>query len=447
MEWSDRLVRRARLAVQGTIDAAVAALRSNSHLAANLAGGTHHAMFDAGEGYCTLNDVAVAARLVQRDFGVGRILVIDLDVHHGNGTSSIFTGDPSVYTFSMHGEKNFPLKKPPSSCDVALPDGISDSAYLERLAEYLPLVIERAQAELVFYLAGVDVAKGDRFGRLALSEHGIALRDRMVVQEVAGRRVPLCLTLSGGYATGDDGRTSSERTAALHAIAHREVAAFLARRLLAHQREMPEALVCCAAARLSTSDAYPARRATRERSSMTAREKSALAMAISAFFRCRARRRSSATAATSCGLSDMGEPHVSDSSSRASRTSSMKSSLESAGFWLAWRWERSMVELLSSTVGIPRGVGERMRRKNAQIARDRRCTTRTTRTPRTNVATVTARRLAWAQARRGAFRFFGHSLGSECRRSCGRGRAGIVGRSSNPRLQGDRHARSHPALV
>ena len=230
MEWSDRLVRRARLAVQGTIDAAVAALRSNSHLAANLAGGTHHAMFDAGEGYCTLNDVAVAARLVQRDFGVGRILVIDLDVHHGNGTSSIFTGDPSVYTFSMHGEKNFPLKKPPSSCDVSLPDGISDSAYLERLAEYLQLVIERAQAELVFYLSGVDVAKGDRFGRLALSEHGIALRDRMVVQEVAGRRVPLCLTLSGGYATGDDGRTSSERTAALHAIAHREVAAFLARR-------------------------------------------------------------------------------------------------------------------------------------------------------------------------------------------------------------------------
>ena len=111
MQWSDRLVRRARLAVQGTIDAAESALRGRDRLAANLAGGTHHALRDAGEGYCTLNDVAVAVRFMQREYGVGRVLVVDLDVHHGNGTAAIFTGDPSVFTFSMHGAKNFPLKK------------------------------------------------------------------------------------------------------------------------------------------------------------------------------------------------------------------------------------------------------------------------------------------------------------------------------------------------
>ena len=229
MEWSPRLVRRARLAVQGTIDAALAALRVRSRMAANLAGGTHHALRDAGEGYCTLNDVAVTARILQRERGLGRILVIDLDVHHGNGTAAIFAGDPSVFTFSMHGAKNFPLKKPPSTLDVPLPDGMQDDAYLATLAEHLPRVLEAARADLAFYLAGVDVASGDRFGRLALTEQGIAARDRMVIQEVAGRGIPLCLTLSGGYATGTDGRTSSERTAELHAIAHREACGVLSR--------------------------------------------------------------------------------------------------------------------------------------------------------------------------------------------------------------------------
>ena len=229
MEWSPRLVRRARLAVQGTIDAAVAALRGRGRLAANLAGGTHHALRDAGEGYCTLNDVAVAARFLQREYGVERILVVDLDVHHGNGTASIFAGDPAVFTFSMHGAKNFPLKKPPSSLDVPLADGLGDEAYLATLAEHLPRAIDAAGPQFAFYLGGVDVAAGDRFGRLALTEMGIAARDRMVLDQVAGRGIPLCLTLSGGYATGDDGRTSSERTAALHAITHREAVAFLSR--------------------------------------------------------------------------------------------------------------------------------------------------------------------------------------------------------------------------
>lgn len=220
MEWSPRLVRRARLAVQGTIDAARAAHRSRMRLAANLAGGTHHAMRDAGEGYCTLNDVAVAARVMQRDFGV-RALVVDLDVHHGNGTASIFAGVDGVYTFSMHGERNFPLRKPPSSLDVPLPDGMGDEAYLEALATHLPRAVEEARADIAFFLAGVDVAQGDRFGRLALSEDGIAARDRMVLEQVWKRGIATCLLLSGGYALGADGKTSSQRTAELHAITHR----------------------------------------------------------------------------------------------------------------------------------------------------------------------------------------------------------------------------------
>lgn len=229
MQWSDRLVRRARLAVQGTIDAAEAALRGRDRLAANLAGGTHHALRDAGEGYCTLNDVAVAVRFMQREYGVGRVLVVDLDVHHGNGTAAIFAGDPSVFTFSMHGAKNFPLKKPPSSLDVPLPDGLGDDDYLATLEEHLPRAVECANADIAFYLAGVDVAKGDRFGRLALSEAGIAMRDRLVLERVWGQGIATCMTLSGGYATGVDGRTSSQRTAELHAIAHREANAALRR--------------------------------------------------------------------------------------------------------------------------------------------------------------------------------------------------------------------------
>lgn len=230
MEWSPQLVRRARLAVQGTIDASVAACMNRNRLAANLAGGTHHAMRDIGEGYCTLNDVAVAARWLQREGLARRILVVDLDVHHGNGTASIFAGDPSVFTFSMHGERNFPLKKPPSSLDVPLDDGLEDDAYLSMLAKFLPEAIERAEADLAFYLAGVDVAKGDRFGRLALTDGGIAARDSLALELVWRGGIPTCMLLSGGYALGSDGKTSSQRTAERHAIAHRVVARMLAQR-------------------------------------------------------------------------------------------------------------------------------------------------------------------------------------------------------------------------
>lgn len=227
MDWSPQLVRRARLAVQGTIDASHAALRNATRLAANLAGGTHHAMRDVGEGYCTLNDVAVAARHLQQEGLVRRVLVVDLDVHHGNGTASIFTGDQTVFTFSIHGERNFPLRKPPSSLDVPLEDGIEDDGYLAALAKYLPTALDRASPDIAFYLAGVDVAKGDRFGRLALTEAGIARRDALVLETVWKTGVPTCLVLSGGYALGTDGRTSSERTAELHAITHRVAVKFL----------------------------------------------------------------------------------------------------------------------------------------------------------------------------------------------------------------------------
>ena len=227
MEWSLRLVRRARLAVQGTIDASIAALRGPTRLSANLAGGTHHAMRDLGEGYCTLNDCAVATRELQRAHGVERVLIVDLDVHHGNGNAAIFAGDPSVYTFSMHGEKNFPLKKPPSTRDVPLSDGLRDDEYLDILARHLPAVLDEARADLAFYLAGVDVAQGDRFGRLALSHDGIARRDRMVLEALVARGIPTCMVLSGGYALGVDGKTSSQRTAELHAISHRVAAEVL----------------------------------------------------------------------------------------------------------------------------------------------------------------------------------------------------------------------------
>jgi acetoin utilization deacetylase AcuC-like enzyme len=153
---------------------------------------------------------------------VERVLILDCDVHQGNGTAEIFANDPTVFTMSIHGARNFPLRKVPGSLDVPLEDGTGDDEYLSLLAEHLPQAVERAQPDLAFYLAGVDVAKGDRFGRLSLTERGIALRDRFVLQEVWAKGVATCLTLSGGYATGADGRTSSERTAELHAIAHRE---------------------------------------------------------------------------------------------------------------------------------------------------------------------------------------------------------------------------------
>lgn len=219
LPWSERLVRRSRIAVQGTINAALMALEDG--IAANLAGGTHHAMPGHGEGFCVLNDVAVAIRTLHRAGWLRRACVIDLDVHQGNGTAHVFAEAPHVTTFSMHGAKNFPFRKPPSTLDVGLPDGTGDAEYLAALRTHLPNVLGRADADLVFYLAGVDVREGDRYGRLSLTRAGMFERDATVIEAVCARDTPLVLLLSGGYAE------TPEATADLHAITHRAAASVL----------------------------------------------------------------------------------------------------------------------------------------------------------------------------------------------------------------------------
>ena len=229
LPWSAALVRRSVLAVQGTINAASMALTDG--VAGNLAGGTHHAMPDGGEGFCVLNDVAVGLRVLQRSGWVRRALVVDLDVHQGNGNAAFFGGDRAwpaggVFTLSLHGDKNFPFRKPPSTRDVPLPDGTGDDAYLNALAHHLPRALAEAQPDLVVYLGGVDVVAGDRFGRLALTRDGLARRDRTVCETVRQSGAALCLLLSGGYARRDArGATLADETADLHATMYREAAA------------------------------------------------------------------------------------------------------------------------------------------------------------------------------------------------------------------------------
>jgi acetoin utilization deacetylase AcuC-like enzyme len=208
--WSPRLWRRSRLAVQGTIDAARRAL--DDGVSANLAGGTHHAFADHAEGFCALNDVAVAIRALGAEAHIARAVVIDLDVHQGNGTAAIFAEDPKVVTFSMHGEKNYPAVRQRSTRDVALPDGTDGVAYLAALRYELPDVLATARADVAFYLAGVDVAAGDRYGRFTLGDADIRERDREVIGQVRAAGVPLVITLAGGYAP------TARRTAELHAI-------------------------------------------------------------------------------------------------------------------------------------------------------------------------------------------------------------------------------------
>lgn len=217
LPWSPALVRRSRLACMGTLMAAHAALEDG--ISANLAGGTHHACFDHGEGYCVINDVVVAIRSLIREGRVSRALVVDLDVHHGNGNAELLAADDGAFTFSMHGERNYPIRKPASDCDVALEDGTNDGQYLAALEAHLPVVFDRAQPEIVFYLAGVDVVAGDRFGRLSLTSTGLGMRDRRVLQEAQSRGIPVVLLLSGGYAP------TAEQTASLHATVHREACA------------------------------------------------------------------------------------------------------------------------------------------------------------------------------------------------------------------------------
>jgi acetoin utilization deacetylase AcuC-like enzyme len=215
--WSPALWRRSRLAARGTLDAARAAL--DDGLAANLAGGTHHAFAGHGEGFCILNDVAIAVRVLRRDVGSIRVLVVDLDVHQGNGTAAIFEDDPGVFTFSMHGERNYPTRKMRSTLDVGLPDGTGDETYLALLAQHLDAILARFTPDLVVYLAGVDPVRGDRYGRLALTDDGLRRRERAVLSGCRERGLPVVITLAGGYAP------TPERTAALHAIVFEEAVA------------------------------------------------------------------------------------------------------------------------------------------------------------------------------------------------------------------------------
>jgi acetoin utilization deacetylase AcuC-like enzyme len=203
--WSEPMVARARRSVGATIAAARAALKSG--VAANLAGGTHHASADKGGGYCVFNDVAVAARLMQAEWHrtrcqLLRVAVIDLDVHQGNGTAAIFRDDPTVFTLSMHGAKNFPFRKERSDLDVDLPDGCGDAEYLQALDLALAELWSRHESgapQLIFYLAGADPHEGDRLGRLKLSTQGLAERDRCVFAAARERRIPVALSMAGGY--------------------------------------------------------------------------------------------------------------------------------------------------------------------------------------------------------------------------------------------------------
>jgi acetoin utilization deacetylase AcuC-like enzyme len=196
--WSADLVERSYRTAAGTSDAARCAMRAG--VAMNLAGGTHHAFPSHGEGYCVFNDVAVAVRAMQRDGIIRRAAVVDLDVHQGNGTHAIFAGDDSVFTFSMHGGRNYPFHKVPGTLDVELTDGTGDDEYLDLLVQSLPTVLSAAEPDIVFYLAGADPHEADRLGRLALTFDGLARRDSIVLQSCREIGVPVAITIAGGYA-------------------------------------------------------------------------------------------------------------------------------------------------------------------------------------------------------------------------------------------------------
>ena len=204
--WSERMVERSRRSVGATIQAARTALAGEG-VAANLAGGTHHAYAHKGSGYCVFNDVAVAARLMQAEWHrhhrqLLRVFVVDLDVHQGNGTAAIFQDDPTVFTLSVHGAKNFPFRKEASDLDVELPDGCTDGPYLQALDQAMTEAWQRqaaARPTLAFYLAGADPHEDDRLGRLKLSRDGLAERDRRVLHALRERGIPVALSMAGGY--------------------------------------------------------------------------------------------------------------------------------------------------------------------------------------------------------------------------------------------------------
>lgn len=198
LPWSEELVRRAFAVLGGTYGAARAALVEG--VAANLAGGTHHAFADHGEGYCIFNDHVITLRRLRAEGHAKRFLIIDLDVHQGNGTAVLCRDDEEAFTFSVHSESNYPARKERSSWDIGLPDGTTDEQYLDMLARALPRLLERITPDVILYQAGVDVLAGDRFGKLALTMAGVAERDRLVCAFARRAGTPLVVTLGGGYA-------------------------------------------------------------------------------------------------------------------------------------------------------------------------------------------------------------------------------------------------------
>lgn len=207
--WSEAMVERSRRSAGATLSAARDALVQG--WSANLAGGTHHAFFDRGEGFCVFNDAAIAARAMQAEAGLSRIAIVDCDVHQGNGTAALLRGDDSVFTFSIHGANNFPFRKEASDLDIELADGTGDEEYLWHLERGLDETLERSNPQLVIYLAGADPHEGDRLGRLKLTTRGLGRRDELVFGRLAARGVPVAIAMAGGY-----GREIDD-TVALHA--------------------------------------------------------------------------------------------------------------------------------------------------------------------------------------------------------------------------------------
>lgn len=198
LPWSPELVERSRRSVGATLMAADAALAEGA--GANVGGGTHHAFADSGRGFCVFNDVVCAARALRADGRVRHVLVVDLDVHQGDGTHAAFLDEPEVFTFSVNGFRNYPFRRVPGDLELDLADGTGDDEYLAGVGRLLPQAVARARPDVCFYLAGADPFEGDRLGRLALTKAGLAARDALVRDTLARAGVPVCVTLAGGYA-------------------------------------------------------------------------------------------------------------------------------------------------------------------------------------------------------------------------------------------------------